>query len=94
MDGAGIDRALGAQHLRRLAGEGGELHLAVDMFGEIARQRRLAGAGIAEQPEDLRPALLEPARNRLQRLILLGGEFHQRERPDSQGKDKAVTIDA
>ena len=29
-------RALGAQHLRGLAGEGGEQHLAVDMLGEIA----------------------------------------------------------
>ena len=76
MDRAGIDRALRAQHLRRLAGEGGELHLPVDMFGEIARQRRLAGAGIAEQAEDLRPARLQPARHRLQRFILLRGEFH------------------
>ena len=45
---------------------------AVDMFGEIARQRRLAGAGIAEQPEQLRLAGLQPAGDRLQRLVLLG----------------------
>ena len=72
-------RALRAQHLRRLAGEGGELHLPVDMLGEIARQRRLAGAGIAEQAEDLRPAGLQPPRHGLQRVVLLRRKFH---RPD------------
>ena len=89
MDGARIGRALGAQHLRRLAGEGGELHLAVDMLGEIARQRRLAGAGIAEQPENLRPAGLQPSRDRLQRVILLGREFH---RPDDRIRDGRARI--
>ncbi len=30
------------------------MHLAVDALGDVARQRRLAGAGIAEQTEYLR----------------------------------------
>ena len=65
VDGARVDRPLGAQHLRGLAGEGSELHLPVDMLGEIARQRRLAGAGIAEKAQYLRPAVLQPAGDRL-----------------------------
>ena len=84
MDGARIDGALRAQHLRGLAGEGGELHLPVDMLGEIARQRRLAGAGIAEQPEHLRPPGLQPSRDRLQRVVLLRREFHAAVRQDSE----------
>ena len=77
MDGARIGGALRAQHLRGLAGEGGELHLPVDMLGEIARQRRLAGAGIAEQAEHLRPPGLQPSRDGLQRVVLLRREFHR-----------------
>jgi hypothetical protein len=53
------------------------------MLGEIARQRRLSGTGIAEQPEHLRLAGLEPACDGLQRLILLGRKFHTPERQDS-----------
>jgi len=58
------------------------------MLGEITGQRRLAGAGIAEEPEQLRLSGLEPPGDPLQCFILLGREFHQPERPDSQGKDK------
>src|SRR3546814_14441577 len=36
----------------------------------------LAGAGIAEQAEDLLPAILEPARNGLEGLVLLRGKLH------------------
>ena len=35
VDGGGAVAALAAHHARRLAGEGGELHLAVDMLGEM-----------------------------------------------------------
>src|SRR5690606_23781080 len=90
VDRARIDRALGAQHLRRLSGERGKLHLPVHMLCEVARQRRLAGAGIAEQPENLRLAGLEPARNRLQRLILLRGELHGGLRQDSVARGKTA----
>ena len=76
MDGLGVLRAPRAQHLRRLAGEGCEQDLAIDMFGEMARQRGLARACIAEQAEHRRAAFLEPFRDRLQRGILLGGELH------------------
>ena len=43
---------LPAHHARCLAGEGGELHLAVDMLGDVLGERGLAGAGIAEQAEN------------------------------------------
>ena len=64
--------------LRRLAGEGGELDLAVGMVGEMLGERRLAGAGITEQAEHLRCAIgagpgLEPVADGFQRVIL-GGE--------------------
>ena len=88
VDGARIGGALGAQHLRRLAGKGGELHLPIHMLGEIARQRRLAGAGIAEQAEDLRPACLEPPRHRLQGIVLLRRKFHAARREDSRGREQ------
>jgi hypothetical protein len=42
------------------------------MLGKVSSQRRLAGTGIAEQTKYLRLADFQPARNRLQRLILLG----------------------
>ena len=71
--------ALAAHHQRGLAGEGRVLHLAVDMRREVPRERGLAGAGIAEQAEELRRAALarlvaEPARDRLQRGVLMGRE--------------------
>jgi hypothetical protein len=37
MDGAGVLRALGAQHLRSLAGEGGKLHIAIETSSAISR---------------------------------------------------------
>ncbi len=79
VNGGGALAALAAHHQRRLAGEGREQHLAVDLLGEVAGQRGLAGAGIAEQAEGLRRAALpglglEPSRDRLERGILMGGE--------------------
>ena len=79
VDGGGALAALAAHHQRGLAGEGREQHLAVDRLGEVAGERGLAGAGIAEQPEDLRRAALpglglEPGRDRLERGILMRGE--------------------
>ena len=76
MDGGGVVAALVAHHQRRLAGEGGELHLAVDALGDMPRQRGLAGSGIAEQTEDRRRAVpaglcLHPVGNGLQRGILM-----------------------
>src|ERR1700687_2697505 len=72
----GVVAALVAHHQRRLAGEGGEFHLAIDAVGDVARQRGLAGAGIAEQPEHRRRAVLaglclQPVGNGLQRGILM-----------------------
>ncbi len=96
MDGARVGGALGAQHLRGLAGEGGELNLPVDMLGEIARKRRLARAGIAEQAENLGTAGLQPSRHRLQRVVLLRREFHGPDWQDSgfRGKDANAALRA
>src|SRR5262249_1774174 len=62
-----------------LAGEGREFHLAVDSVGDVSRQRGLAGAGIAEQAENLRRAVLaglglEPVGNGFERGILVRAE--------------------
>ena len=56
--------------------EGRELHLAIDPVGDMPRQCRFAGAGIAEQPEHRRRAVLaglglEPVGNGFQRGILV-----------------------
>ena len=76
VDGRGAVAALAAHHQRRLAGEGGEHDLAVDALGEVAGERGLAGAGIAEQAEDLRRAVaaglgLEPVGDGVERLVLM-----------------------
>ena len=60
VDGRRAGAALRAHHQRRLAGEGGERRLAARAFGDVAGERRLADAGIAEQAEHLGLALLEP----------------------------------
>ena len=52
--GGGALAAFAAHHGGRLAGESGELDLAVGMFGQMAGERGLAGAGIAKQAEHLR----------------------------------------
>ncbi len=52
VDGGGAVAALAAHHAGGLAGEGREQHLAVDPLGDVLGERGLAGAGIAEQPED------------------------------------------
>ena len=81
MDGGGAVAALAAHYGCRLAGEGGELHLAVDMLGEMAGERGLAGAGIAKQAEHLARVavrtrlILQPGGDRLQRGVLMGGEL-------------------
>ena len=64
VDGGRAGAALRAHHQRRLAGEGGEGRVAARAFGDMAGERRLADAGIAEQAEHLRLALLEPAADR------------------------------
>ena len=79
MNRGGAVAALVAHHQRRLAGEGGEFDLAVDIVGDMARQRGLAGAGIAEQPEHLRRAVLaglgfQPVGDGFQRGILMRGK--------------------
>src|SRR5690606_12807215 len=79
VDGRGALAAVLAHDQRGLAGEGRVFHRA-HALGEVARQRRLAGAGPAEQAEDLRAGLvLEPGGNGEQRRVLLGGPLdHQR----------------
>src|SRR6185312_9207452 len=72
--------AFAAHHRRSLAGKCRELHLAVDRIGEMAGERGLAGAGVAEQPENLRRAVgaglcLAPGLDGHQRLILLRRKF-------------------
>src|SRR5438477_10402753 len=80
MDGRCTTASLRAHHQRCLAGERRELHLAVDMRREMARQGGFAGARIAEQAEQQRRAalarlLLEPAGDRLEGCVLMGREF-------------------
>src|SRR5690349_975429 len=79
MDGGGVVATLVAHDERSLAGEGGVFHLAVDAFGDMPRQRGLAGAGIAEQAEHRRRAVLaglclEPVGHGFQRRILMRRE--------------------
>ena len=76
VDRRGVVATLVAHHQGSLAGEGRELHLAIDAVGDVPRQRGLAGAGIAEQPEHRRRAVLaglclQPVGNGLQRGILM-----------------------
>ena len=78
MDGLRAGAALVAQHQRRLAGKGGEDDVAIDGLGDMARQRRLAGAGIAEQAKELRLAGLQPARDGAERGVLLRRPVHRR----------------
>ena len=71
--------ALGAHDERRLAGEGCEGDVALDMFGKMPRERRFARSGVSEQPKHLpRAGRFKPARDGGQRLILFG-------RPDGHG---------
>ena len=77
MDGAGVRAAPGAHDQRRLSGEGAESGLAVDAFGEMTGERRLARAGIAEEAEDLRRlALGKPRRDGFERAVLFGRPVH------------------
>ena len=76
VDGGRAVAALAAQHVGGLAGEGAEGDLAVDALGEVAGERGLARAGIAEQAEDLRPPAFSQAGTRLKRLVLLRRPFH------------------
>ena len=52
MDGGRVAAALAAHDVSGLAGEGGEDHVA-GALGDMARERGLAGAGIAEEAKDL-----------------------------------------
>jgi hypothetical protein len=72
--------AFAAHYGRRLAGEGGEPDLAVGVIGEVAGQRGLAGAGIAEQAKHLRRAVgaglrLQPRGDGAERVILSRRKF-------------------
>ena len=78
-DTRGAIAALAAHHQRGLAREGAEDDLAIHIFGEMARERGLAGARIAEQAKHLRRAgdagaRLEPGRDRLEGGILMWRE--------------------
>ena len=97
VDGGGAVAALVAHHQRRLAGEGRELHAAVDAVGDVPRQRGLAGAGIAEQAEHRRRAVLaglglEPIGHGFQRRILVRREGgHEVSGNATQGRDVRET---
>ena len=60
VDGARILAATRAHDERGLAGIGGENNRSVEMFGEMARQGRLARAREAEQAKHLWLAALQP----------------------------------
>ena len=63
--------AVGAHHHRRLAGEGGEGGFARRALRDMPGERRLADAGVAEQPEHLRLAVFQPLADPVDRLGLL-----------------------
>ena len=65
-----------AQHEGRLAGIGAEGDLAVDALGDVPGERRLAGAGIAEEAEDRPVAAAQPIGDGLQGGILLRRPGH------------------
>ncbi len=66
VDGAGAGATLAAHDARGLAGEGRKQDLAVDAFGEVLGERRLARSGIAEEAKDRGAAArrFEPIRGR------------------------------
>ena len=64
MERAGVGAAAVAHDLRGLAGEGGEEHVAVGVVGDVPRQHRLAGAGVAEEAKDLLARGFQPAPRR------------------------------
>ena len=86
VDGGGVAAALAAHDMGRLAGEGGEDDVAAALLRDMAGERGLAGAGIAEEAEDLRLAGLQPGGDRGQRFVLLGRPLHRprfsRRRPE------------
>jgi hypothetical protein len=75
MDGTGVLRPLGAQHLRRLAGERRKLHIARHIVGNQPGERRFAGSGIAEQPENGAIRRAKPGANALMALSCWGERF-------------------
>ena len=74
VDGAGVRAALAAHDVGGLAGEGGEDDAAVGALRDMAGKRRLAGAGIAEKPEDRAVAGLEPGPDGGQCILLLADQ--------------------
>ena len=89
---ARIGAAAVAHHLRGLAGEGGEEHLAAAIVGDLLRQRRLARAGKAEEAEDLRHRRLQPARDGEKRGVLLRGKIHRAARSGEIGLGEIVAL--
>ena len=63
VDRARFLAALGTQNERSLAGERREGDAAVAILGDFLGERGLAGAGIAEEPEQLRLAAFQPFRD-------------------------------
>ena len=53
-------------------------HVPPGLVGDVLRQHRLAGAGEAEEPKNLRQRLFQPARDGEQGGVLLRGEVHAR----------------
>ena len=76
VDRRGLGAALLAQDEGGLAREGREQDVAVDRLGDVAGERRLAGAGIAEQAEDRPVRLFEPAGDGPHGAVLLGRPAH------------------
>ncbi len=74
MDRARVGTAARLHDQRRLAGVGGEDDVALDAFRQMARQRRLARAGVAEETEHLplAPARLQPTADLVERARLFG----------------------
>ena len=95
MDGAGIGAAAVAHDLRRLAGEGGEEHLAVGVVGDPFRQHRLAGAGDSRRGERPAGAAISASARRRGARRPAGGEScisAPRQRSSEVGLGKIVAL--
>ncbi len=71
VDGGCVGATLRAKHESSLARISAECDVAIDAFGDMARQRRLSRAGISEQPEEWLLAPAKPIGDGLQGSVLL-----------------------
>ncbi len=76
MDRTRVSATLGTHHERGLARESRKGDRAIDILGDFLGERGLAGAGIPEEPEQLRLAAFQPRGDGFQRRVLLRRPNH------------------